>query len=199
VPRIQNLKKVLILGSGPIVIGQACEFDYSGTQALKALKQEGFEVVSASNGQEGLETIKKEKPDLVLLDILMPIMDGLTMLERLRGMGDYEKKLPVILLTNLSANSEEIIKKVAENFALPYFTITPTFSICPIHGYLAGEHFTCPKCQSVCEVYSRIVGYLRPVSQWNEGKQSEYSMRKMYTPETVSGAEVVIPNSGVTV
>ncbi|MCX6721345.1 MAG: response regulator [Candidatus Staskawiczbacteria bacterium] len=81
---------------------------------IQGLLKENFSVVSASNGQEGLEMIKKEKPDLVLLDILMPIMDGLTMLEELRHGGEYEKNLPVILLTNLSANSEDIIKKVAE-------------------------------------------------------------------------------------
>jgi len=75
-----------------------------------------------------------------------------------------------------------LIKKVFENFKLPYFTLTPTFSICPHHGYIAGEHFTCPKCtiEQPCEVYSRIVGYLRPVRQWNVGKQEEFKDRKTY-------------------
>lgn len=81
---------------------------------IQGLMREKFAVVAASNGQEGLDMIKKERPDLVLVDIMMPIMDGLTMLEKLRQGGDYEKNLPVILLTNLSANSEEIIQKVAE-------------------------------------------------------------------------------------
>lgn len=75
-----------------------------------------------------------------------------------------------------------LIKRIFENFKLPYFTITPTFSICPHHGYIAGEHFTCPKCtvEQPCEVYSRIVGYLRPVRQWNKGKQEEFKDRKTF-------------------
>ncbi|MCC7357393.1 ribonucleoside triphosphate reductase [Candidatus Uhrbacteria bacterium] len=72
------------------------------------------------------------------------------------------------------------VKKVAESYHLPYFTITPTFSICPKHGYLSGENQTCPTCSSTCEVWSRIVGYFRPVDQWNKGKKSEYVERKEY-------------------
>jgi len=75
-----------------------------------------------------------------------------------------------------------MIKRVFENFRLPYFTLTPTFSICPVHGYISGEHFICPKCviEQPCEVYSRIVGYLRPVQQWNEGKKQEFKERKEF-------------------
>lgn len=75
-----------------------------------------------------------------------------------------------------------LVKKVFENFRLPYITITPTFSICPAHGYLSGEHFECPKCtiKQPCEVYSRVVGYLRPVGQWNKGKQQEFKERKEF-------------------
>jgi ribonucleoside-triphosphate reductase len=71
---------------------------------------------------------------------------------------------------------KRLVRKVAENFRLPYFTLTPTFSICPSHGYLAGEHHHCHKCdeenlpETKCEVYSRVVGYIRPITQWNEGK-----------------------------
>jgi len=74
---------------------------------------------------------------------------------------------------------KKLIKKVFTKFHLPYFTLTPTFSICPNHGYIAGEHFICPKCiiEQPCEVYSRIVGYLRPVQQWNKGKQQEFKDR----------------------
>lgn len=78
-----------------------------------------------------------------------------------------------------------LVKKICENYKLPYFTITPTFSVCGEHGYVTGEHFSCPTCASPCEVYSRIVGYLRPVSQWNEGKQAEYDLREMYIPESL--------------
>jgi ribonucleoside-triphosphate reductase len=75
-----------------------------------------------------------------------------------------------------------LIKTVFEKFHLPYITLTPTFSICPTHGYLAGEHFHCPKCtiKQPCEVYSRVVGYLRPVNQWNVGKQQEFKDRKEF-------------------
>lgn len=74
---------------------------------------------------------------------------------------------------------KRFVKKVCENYSLPYFSLTPTFSICPVHGYIAGEHTFCPQCSAECEVYSRIVGYLRPVKQWNDGKKSEYSNRRM--------------------
>lgn len=74
----------------------------------------------------------------------------------------------------------KLVRKICENFKLPYFTLTPTFSICPTHAYVAGEHAYCPTCSKECEVYSRIVGYLRPVSHWNVGKQSEFEIRKMY-------------------
>ena len=75
---------------------------------------------------------------------------------------------------------KNLIRKICENYRLPYFTITPTFSICPSHGYLAGEHEICPKCGKKCEIYSRIVGYLRPIEQWNKGKQEEHRLRKAF-------------------
>jgi len=75
------------------------------------------------------------------------------------------------------------IRKVCENYHLPYFTISPTFSVCPEHGYITGEHHKCPKCSIETEVYSRVVGYLRPVKQWNEGKQAEFNMRSKYRIE----------------
>ena len=73
-----------------------------------------------------------------------------------------------------------MVKKVAGKYRLPYFTLSPTFSICPAHGYIAGEHDTCDTCGSTTEVYSRVVGYLRPVAQWNNGKQAEFCMRKTF-------------------
>jgi ribonucleoside-triphosphate reductase (formate) len=71
-----------------------------------------------------------------------------------------------------------LVRRVCENYRLPYFTLTPTFSVCPVHGYLAGEQYECPICCAETEVYSRIVGYLRPVKQWNNGKKEEFNMRK---------------------
>jgi len=75
---------------------------------------------------------------------------------------------------------KNLVSKVSNSFKLPYFTLTPTFSVCPSHGYLAGEHATCDTCHAETEVYSRVVGYLRPVCQWNSGKQTEFCMRKTY-------------------
>jgi len=76
--------------------------------------------------------------------------------------------------------ARNFVKKVAENYRLPYFTLTPTFSVCPTHGYLNGEVPKCTKCGAETEVWSRIMGYFRPVSQWNHGKKSEYKERKEY-------------------
>ncbi|OGP61024.1 MAG: ribonucleoside triphosphate reductase [Deltaproteobacteria bacterium RBG_13_49_15] len=75
---------------------------------------------------------------------------------------------------------KSLVKKIATNYRLPYFTLTPTFSICPSHGYLIGEQHQCPSCSQETEVYSRVVGYLRPVKQWNDGKQAEFRMRKTF-------------------
>ena len=73
-----------------------------------------------------------------------------------------------------------LVRKIAQNYKLPYYTISPTYSICKEHGYIAGEHFTCPHCGKEAEVYSRITGYYRPVQNWNDGKTQEYKDRKLY-------------------
>ena len=74
----------------------------------------------------------------------------------------------------------KLVRTIAENYKLPYYTLSPTYSICREHGYLNGEHFTCPVCGEKAEVYSRITGYYRPVQNWNDGKTQEYKERKMY-------------------
>lgn len=73
-----------------------------------------------------------------------------------------------------------LVRKIAENHKLPYYTLSPTYSVCKNHGYLAGEQFTCPHCGQKTEVYSRITGYYRPVQNWNDGKSQEYKDRKVY-------------------
>ncbi|MBN2280915.1 MAG: ribonucleoside triphosphate reductase [Candidatus Marinimicrobia bacterium] len=80
---------------------------------------------------------------------------------------------------------KKLVKKICENYRLPYFTITPTFSICPVHGYIAGEHFKCARCGEATEVFSRVVGYLRPVNQWNDGKKAEFDVRNMFKMEDI--------------
>ena len=85
-----------------------------------------------------------------------------------------------------------LVKKIAENYRIPYYSISPTYSVCRQHGYLAGEHFECPECGSSTEVYSRITGYYRPVQNWNDGKAQEYKERKLYDVDSS-----VLKHSGV--
>lgn len=93
---------------------------------------------------------------------------------------------------------KNFVRKVCENYKLPYFTFSPTFSVCPNHGYLVGEQDTCPTCGEECEVYSRVVGFIRPVKQWNKGKKAEFKNRKTYNVaqklERKSEKEVCLSN-----
>ena len=77
-------------------------------------------------------------------------------------------------------SAANLVRKIAENHRLPYYSISPTYSVCKTHGYIAGEHFTCPECGETAEVYSRITGYYRPVQNWNDGKSQEYKDRVVY-------------------
>lgn len=126
----------------------------------------------------------------------LPVDYTADIFEALRLQDDLQKKytggtvLHLFLGEKISdpLMAKNLVKKAFEKFHLPYITLTPTFSICPSHGYLDGEHFECPKCaiKQPCEVYSRIVGYIRPIQQWNKGKKQEYKERKEYkTPALV--------------
>jgi ribonucleoside-triphosphate reductase len=90
---------------------------------------------------------------------------------------------------------KSLVRKVAHNFKLPYFTLSPTFSVCPSHGYLKGERPECPHCQGETEVYARIVGYLRPVRQWNDGKRAEFDRRTTFRLPGLS--ETALPAAAV--
>lgn len=79
---------------------------------------------------------------------------------------------------------KKLVKTVCENYRLPYFTFSPTFSVCPTHGYLKGEQPECPTCGEQCEVYSRVVGFLTPTHRWNNGKRAEFGMRRTFQPHT---------------
>lgn len=118
---------------------------------------------------------------LSLQDELQALYTGGTVLHLFTG----EPDMPAESAMNL-------IKKITDKFHLPYITISPTFSICPSHGYIGGEHFKCPKCSKETEVYSRIVGYMRPVRQWNAGKQEEFKDRKYFA---VANCESRLPNA----
>jgi ribonucleoside-triphosphate reductase len=87
----------------------------------------------------------------------------------------------------------ELVKKLCTSYHLPYFTFTPTFSVCQSHGYLSGQQQECPHCHSQTEVYSRVTGYLRPVAQWNNGKKEEFSHRKTFEVEKSSYSELIEP------
>ena len=78
-----------------------------------------------------------------------------------------------------------LVRKIAENYKLPYYTISPTYSVCKNHGYLSGEVKVCPECGATCEVYSRITGYYRPVKNWNDGKAQEFKERKTYVVDGI--------------
>jgi ribonucleoside-triphosphate reductase len=91
-------------------------------------------------------------------------------------------------------SAANLVKKIAYNFKLPYYTMSPTYSVCREHGYIKGEHFKCPTCGKDAEVYSRITGYYRPVRNWNDGKASEFQNRKTYVPFGDKVAEVAQAN-----
>ena len=82
-----------------------------------------------------------------------------------------------------------LIRTIAENYKLPYYTLSPTYSVCRTHGYLAGEHYTCPECGEKTEVYSRITGYYRPVQNWNDGKAAEFKARKVYVQSKLNSKQ----------
>ena len=107
----QNEAKILVIEDEAAILKI---FSYKLTSV-------GFNVITAANGKDGLDMAISQTPDIILLDILMPVMDGLTMLQNLRKANDYGKKVPVIFVTNLSASDEEIIKKVADTEPIYYF------------------------------------------------------------------------------
>ena len=90
------------------------------------------------------------------------------------------------------ATCKMIVKTVFENFEIPYFTLSPTFSVCPDHGYLDGEQFVCPTCGKDCEVWTRVVGFHRPVQNWNVGKREEYKDRKEFVASVPKVEDVVL-------
>ncbi len=93
-------------------------------------------------------------------------------------------------------SAANLVRKIAENYKLPYYTMSPTYSVCRNHGYIAGEVYTCPECGEKTEVYSRITGYYRPVQNWNDGKSKEFKDRKVYAidPSKIVFAAAVNPN-----
>lgn len=116
------------------------------------------------------------------------LYDTLQLQDQLQSKYTGGTVLHIFLGEQLNATEavKSLVRKVSANYRLPYYTLTPTFSVCPSHGYLNGEQPRCTHCNQETEIYSRVVGYLRPVKQWNDGKQAEYALRKTYRPESVN-------------
>lgn len=124
----KSVKKILIIDDEYAIL------DIYST----VLQTEGFEVITAINGEEGLQRALEENPDLILLDILMPMSDGFTMLEKLRKSNEYGKNVRVVMLTNLSAGSEDIVKKIAQTEPSYYIvksSLTPTQLVKKLKGW----------------------------------------------------------------
>ena len=91
-----------------------------------------------------------------------------------------------------------LVRTIAENYKLPYYTLSPTYSVCKNHGYIAGEHYECPECGAKTEVYSRITGYYRPVQNWNDGKSQEFKKRKVYSEANMANKKpLYLNNTGI--
>jgi ribonucleoside-triphosphate reductase len=158
-----------------------------GTSYRLALKDKGrFPKASFAN----MEGVAKGLPPFYTNSTFLPVDYSDDLFEILDLQDDFQAKYTGGTVLHLFAGERikdtaalvELIKTISGRYRLPYFSFTPTFSICPVCGYLDGEQSACKHCGSECEVYSRVVGYLRPVSQWNEGKQEEFKLRKTILP-----------------
>ena len=125
-PRRNDLTSIMVIGSGPIVIGQACEFDYSGTQACKALREEGYAVDTAGEGDDGLYKAENSDYDAVLLDVMLPKLDGWEVLKRLRK----SKKTPVLMLTARDRSSDRVrgLDTGADDYVVKPFDLEEVFA-----------------------------------------------------------------------
>lgn len=156
-----------------------------GTSYSLAIKDKNkFPEIICSNEQEyreGAEPFYTNSTQLPV-NYTDDIYEMLTLQDELQSKYTGGTVMHLFLGENVSDTEtvKNLIKKIVGQFRLPYLTISPTFSVCPSHGYLKGEQEKCSTCDQETEVYSRVVGYLRPVKQWNNGKQAEFKMRKTY-------------------
>jgi len=152
---------------------------------LAKLDRERFSQIITAGEKESYYTNSSQLPvnaemDLVSAmkhqDQLQPVYTGGTVFHCFLGERIHDPEM-----------AKQMVMKTAENFHLPYFTLTPTFSVCPSHGYITGEKPACPTCGHETEVYSRVVGYFRPVRQWNKGKQEEFGDRHLFSEDMLEG------------
>jgi anaerobic ribonucleoside-triphosphate reductase len=148
---------------------------------LDAEKHPGIRSANENQGAEGAKPFYTNSSQLPVnySDDIFEVLDLQDELQTRYTGGTVQHLFVGEEITSLR-NVRSLVKMVCERYHLPYFTITPTFSICPTHGYLSGRQEACPHCGAVAEVYSRVVGYLRPVNQWNEGKVEEFNARKTF-------------------
>ncbi len=155
---------------------------------LAKLDKENYPSIIVSNDKEYYE--KHSKP-YYTNSTQLPVNYTDDLFELLDNQDDLQTKYTGGTVVHIFAGErindintmKNLVRKICNNYRLPYFTFSPTFSTCPNHGYIAGEHQTCPHCGDECEVYSRVVGYIRPVKQWNEGKKEEFKLRKTFSFE----------------
>ncbi|MDR2744754.1 MAG: ribonucleoside triphosphate reductase [Desulfovibrio sp.] len=135
-----------------------------------------------ANGKAGDKTPYYTNSTHLPVDYSTDIFDVLDLQDKLQGSYTGGTVLHGFLGEEVTDTRtvRNMVRAITVNYSLPYFTLTPTFSVCAEHGYLKGEQTSCPVCKGDTEVYSRVVGYLRPVARWNDGKQAEYEARKPY-------------------
>ncbi len=146
---------------------------------LARLDKELYPDIKTAGEDEPYYTNSTQLP----VDYTDDLFDALKHQEKLQGMYTGGTVFHVFLGERIQdpEGCKLLVRRIAERFAIPYFTITPTFSICIDHGYQSGEHFSCPVCGKPSEVYSRVVGYYRPVQNWHKGKREEYRQRRTYS------------------
>ena len=136
------------------------------------------EIITASNGATPYYTNSSHLPVSYTEDVF----DALTIQDELQTRYTSGTVFHAFIGERLPdwKAAATLVRKIAENYKLPYYSISPTYSVCKDHGYIAGEEFKCPECGNNTEVYSRITGYYRPVQNWNDGKAQEYKERRLY-------------------
>ncbi len=169
--------------------------DFMRTRIIEFQKQTGNNYNLEATPGEGtsyrLAKLDKEKYPYYTNSTQLPVNYTDDIFEVLDHQDDLQTKYTGGTVVHIYAGEKiqsietmkNLVKKICNSYRLPYFTFSPTFSTCPNHGYISGEHFTCPECGENCEVYSRVVGYIRPVQQWNKGKKKEFADRKEFKIE----------------
>ena len=141
--------------------------------------KEAYPYIQTANGSGGVYYTNSSHLPVGYTDDIFAALDVQDKLQVLYTSGTVFHAYLGERLTNWK-QAAALVRKIAENYKLPYYTLSPTYSVCKNHGYLSGEIYECPKCGKKTEVYSRITGYYRPVQNWNDGKSQEFKDRREY-------------------